>query len=130
MPGMAKVRWWAKNRLSSTIKGNRNAATCATEFLITEIAVSYSPRLAIRMPVKFSAALPAIATITRPAKALEMFSWSIAGVSASMNHAEMNAAMTPATAIIATQAASDSRGARWWVVGWSSLRRYGTTHAT
>ena len=47
------------------------------------------------MPTACSTALPAIATMTRPAKAWLMPSASIAGSSASTNHSETSAAATP-----------------------------------
>ena len=50
------------------------------------------------MPVVFSTALPAIATITSPAKACGIPSLSIDGVSAVTNQSETNAAPTPAIA--------------------------------
>src|SRR6185312_5846168 len=51
-------------------------------------------------------ALPAIATITRPANACEMCSASIAGSSASTNHSDTSAA--PSDASVSTTAASQS----------------------
>src|SRR5665647_930128 len=50
------------------------------------------------MPTTFSTALPAIATITRPANVGEMCTASMAGVSAATNHSDTNAALTPAAA--------------------------------
>src|SRR5665647_3289702 len=51
------------------------------------------------MPTTFSTALPAIATITRPANVGEMCTASMAGVSAATNHSDTNAALTPAAAV-------------------------------
>lgn len=52
------------------------------------------------MPTTFSTAFDAMATITRPANAGDRSSASIAGVSATTNQSETNAAPTPATASI------------------------------
>ena len=62
------------------------------------------------MPVTFSTALPAIATMTSPAKAFERWRVLIAGSSAAMNQSDTNAEATPATASIPTPAASGKRG--------------------
>ncbi|MCU1673366.1 MAG: hypothetical protein JWN77_1479 [Frankiales bacterium] len=64
------------------------------------------------MPTTFSTALDAMATMTRPANASEMCSVSIAGVSATTNQSETNAAPTPATASMPM--ASPSGQARAW----------------
>ena len=61
-------------------------------------------------PVAFSTALPAIATMTRPANASEMPSWSIVGRSACTNQSETNAAPTPAAASRPAATASGTRG--------------------
>ena len=66
--------------------------------MITEIAKSGLLRAASCTPTTFSTALPAIATITRPAKASLMCRVSIAGVRASTNQSEVNAAAAPLTA--------------------------------
>ena len=64
------MSWWAKSSETSTSAGYRNAATCATEFLTTEIARSYWPLRASTSPTTFSTALPAMATTTRPGEGL------------------------------------------------------------
>src|SRR2546421_1878013 len=81
----AKVRCVVNISDTSTSAGNRNAATWAAEFFTTEIARSLCPLAASTTPVTFSTALPAIATITRPAKAFEMCKLSIAGLRAAMS---------------------------------------------
>ena len=48
------------------------------------------------MPIKFSIALPAMATITRPANVSLMPNVFMAGCNASTNQSETNAAATPA----------------------------------
>src|SRR6478672_7750370 len=82
---------------TSTRTGNRNAAICATEFLTTEIARSERPFHESTRPAAFSTALPAIATITSPANAWEMCSWSIDGCNAETNQSETNADAAPPT---------------------------------
>jgi hypothetical protein len=59
------------------------------------------------MPTTFSTALEAMATMTRPANAWEMCITSMAGLSATTNQSETNAAPTPATASIPRESPSD-----------------------
>ena len=80
---------------TSTSSGNRKAEIWATEFLTTEIARSERSFHASTSPAVFSTALPAIATITRPANAAERLSWSIAGRSPATNQSETNAEPAP-----------------------------------
>ena len=95
----------------STSSGNRNAAICATEFLTTEIARSERPFQASTSPAVFSTALPAIATITRPAKAWEMLQLRRSPAPAPLtNQSETNADAVPATSSSASVTASDRRG--------------------
>ena len=68
--------------------------------MITEIANSGRLRAASWTPTTFSTALPAIATITSPAKAFEIPSDLTAGSSAWMNQSETKAEPTPAIARI------------------------------
>src|SRR5437588_9675165 len=96
---------------TSTSTGYRNAAICATEFLTTEIASSERPLAASTTPVTFSTALPAIATITSPANACEMWSLWIVGCSAWMNQSETNADAVPATTSRTMAATEASLGA-------------------
>src|SRR4051794_1913850 len=85
-----------------------------------EKAYSDLPAAASWTPTTFSIALPAIATMTKPANACEMSSDSIAGSSASTNQSEPNADSAPAAAsspIASTTghlgaSASDSAAAR------------------
>ena len=58
----------ANARLTNTRTGVSSSATCSAELTITEIAKSGRLRAASCTPTTFSTALPAIATITRPAK--------------------------------------------------------------
>ena len=83
---------------ASTSAGKRKAAIWATEFFTTEIARSDLPLAARKIPVKFSTALPAIATITSPANAFEIPSDATAGSRAWMNQSETKAAPAPAIA--------------------------------
>ena len=66
--------------------------------MTTEIARSAWPLAASTTPTACSTALPAIATITRPANCAEIPSWSIVGRSASTNHSDTNAAPSPPSA--------------------------------
>ena len=77
------------------------------------------------MPVVFSTALPAIATITSPAKAFGIPSLSIDGVSAVMNQSETNAAPTPAIPSSTSAEVIESAGDRYSPAGsfGTSLRR-------
>src|SRR5450756_3200872 len=50
------------------------------------------------MPTTFSTALPAMATMTRPANVGEMCTASLAGERPATNQSDTNAALTPATA--------------------------------
>ena len=93
---MSKVRWFVNSSETSTSAGHRNAATCATEFLTTEMARSASPLAASTTPTPCSTALPAIATTTRPANSGERPISSIVGRSAAMNHSDTNAAPSAA----------------------------------
>src|ERR1700691_1768504 len=106
----ANVSVVASAKETRTSSGNRNAAICATEFLTTEIARSERPFQASTRPAVFSTALPAIATITRPAKAWEMWSTAIAGSSALTNQSETNAEPTPATTSSTSVVGNDRRG--------------------
>src|SRR4051794_33861359 len=63
------------------------------------------------MPTTFSIALPAIATMTRPAKVWEMPSVVMAGSSACTNQSDTNAAATLETASRVTASHSGQRGA-------------------
>ena len=58
----------------------------------------------------FSTALPAIAAMTRPAKARLMPSWSTVGASAVTNQSDTNAAPTPPSA----SSTMPTRSGRWW----------------
>ena len=62
---------------------------------MTEIARSAWPFHASTSPAVFSTALPAIATITSPANAWEMCSWTIAGDRPLINESDTNAEATP-----------------------------------
>src|SRR5919202_2075213 len=107
----ANVSDVAKSSDTSTSAGKRNAAICATEFLTTEIARSFWPLFASTTPTTFSTALPAIATITSPANALDIPSDSTAGSTAPTNQSDTNAAPTPAAASSPIDADSGSAAA-------------------
>src|SRR3954453_18081757 len=96
--------------------GKRNTAIWATEFLTTEIARSAWPLLARMRAVAFSTALPAMATITSPAKAREIPSDSMAGERAEMNQSETKAAPTPAAARSAIVDERGRDGPCGWIV--------------
>ena len=114
---------------TNTSSGYRNAAICATEFLTTEIASSDFPLWAITIPATFSTALPAIATITKPANAREMWSLWIVGVSAWTNQSETNAEPVPAAISSTTAVTMAIRGWRSSSGGRSSDCRYCRSHA-
>jgi hypothetical protein len=89
--------------------------------LTTEIARSASPFAASTIPTTFSTAFPAMATMTRPAKAWEMPSDSMAGSSALTNQSEAKAAPAPDTASSATERVSGAT-APWPAVSCASSR--------
>src|SRR5437764_5123811 len=132
---MAKVSTVESAKETSTSSGNRKAAIWATEFLTTEIARSERRFQASTRPAVFSTALPAIATITRPANACERLSSWIAGFSPLTNQSETNAEAAPLSASNARLDEIDSLGRarsdRCWggrrAAAAASARRYGTT---
>src|SRR6266545_3493081 len=95
---------------TSTSTGASTSAICNGELSTTLNAYSDCPLAASWTPTTFSIALPAIATITRPANASEMLSEPMAGSSATTNQSETNAASTPAAASSPTASASGQRG--------------------
>src|SRR5690348_492749 len=96
-----------RDRITST--GASTSAICSGELMTTENAYSERFLAASWMPTTFSTALPAIATITRPANASEIFKACIAGSSACTNHSDTNAA---ATADAASRASASGNGQR------------------
>src|SRR5690348_9558527 len=96
-----------RDRITST--GASTSAICSGELMTTENAYSERFLAASWMPTTFSTALPAIATITGPANASEIFKACIAGSSACTNHSDTNAA---ATADAASRASASGNGQR------------------
>src|SRR5882757_2639482 len=78
--------------------------------MITLIAKSAWFRYANWMPTTFSMALPAIATMTRPANAWDTPSASIAGSREDTNQSETSAAATLAPVSMVTASHSGHRG--------------------
>ena len=72
-------------------------------------------------PTTFSTALPAMATITRPANACEMCSESIAGSNAATNQSDTNAADPPAMASMPIARPTGQRGGSLCACGTGSL---------
>src|SRR5262245_31950429 len=97
----------------STSTGARTSAIWIGLLSTIEKAYSDLPDAASWTPTTFSTALPAMATITRPANASEIPSWSIDGSSAETNQSDTNAAATPETARIVMASQSGQRGASW-----------------
>src|SRR5689334_20361577 len=98
---------------TSTSTGARTSAIWIGLLSTIEKAYSDLPATASWTPTTFSTALPAMATITRPANASEIPSESIEGSSATTNQSETNAASTPETANIPTASQRGQRGASW-----------------
>src|SRR5581483_11538253 len=94
--GKASVSGVENARLTKTSSGVRKSATCSAELMITEIAKSIRSSTASWMPTTFSTALPAIATMTTPAKSWLMCIACVAGVRAATNQSLAKAAATPA----------------------------------
>jgi len=108
--GNTSVSVVLKARLAKTRTGVNSSATCSAEFMITEIAKSGRLRTASCTPTTFSTALPAIATMTSPAKSWLMCIACVAGVKAATNQSLVKAAATPAAPSTITVSRSDQRG--------------------
>src|SRR6185437_14484292 len=95
-------------RITST--GASTSAICSGELMTTENAYSERFFAASWIPTTFSTALPAIATITKPANASEMCIAPIAGSSACTNHSDTNAAAMADAASSASASGNGQRG--------------------
>ena len=110
--GIASVKGVPPMKKLTRIRiGISATATWRALLRTTLTASSALPRQASWMPTTCSTALPAIATMTRPAKAWLMPRASIAGSSAATNHSETSAAARPAPqrttmAVVSGQASS------------------------
>ena len=113
--GIARVKGVPPMKKLTRIRiGISATATWRALLRTTLTASSALPRQASWMPTACSTALPAMATMTRPAKTWLMPRTSIAGSSASTNHSETKAAPSPAPQRTTMAVVSGQASSRLW----------------